>query len=202
MSTELVPVTVTKRQRNWRLRVINRMRPRVGKHRVWDHVTALERDLTHSRNLNLEQARMIEQLTTELESVQTAAWNALDRADELERKLQVAVEANEANKHRVDFVFPERDQDDPVDVATQPVPVIRQQDPVVDTAIFPVFTPVKLINPVKVDTGTPHSSYFPRITTPPPYVPKIVVGNSPMAGTDPTHTVAATVVMRKVTVDG
>jgi|SRR5690348_201000 hypothetical protein len=201
MTTELVPIAAAKPQRNWRLRLISRVRPQTGKRRVWDRMAALERDLANSRNMNVEQARLIEQLHAELESAQTAAWNAIDRADELDRKLQVAVEANDANKHRIDFIFPERDQDDPVDVATQPVPVIRQQDPVAETVLFPALTQVRLINPVKVDTGAFHPSYFPKITTPPPYVPKITVGNSPMAGTDPTHTVAATVVMKKVTVD-
>lgn len=199
MSTELVPVTAVKPRRNLKLRLFAKVQPKRGRRRVWDRLMMLERDLAHAQQLNLEQAKLIEQLQAELDSAGKAAWNAIDRADELDRKLQLAIEANEANSHRVDFIFPDRPMDGPEDVATQPVPMIVAADPVVEkTQVFPAVTQVRLVNPVKVGETLFGAVKFPA---PPPYVPRITVGNSPMAGTDPTHTVASTVVMKKVTVD-
>jgi len=122
-STELA-VTEKAPRRHLSLRFLTLVKPSSGRRRVWSRMAALERDLDHTQQLNVEQSRLIEQLAAELNSAQTAAWNAIDRADELERQLQVAVEANEANSHRVDVIFEDRDVD-LGDDATYPVPVVQ-----------------------------------------------------------------------------
>lgn len=126
----------SKPHRYERLRSILRRRTSRNKHRVQDYVARLERELDSAHRLNVEQAKLIEQLHAELASADKAAWNAIDRANELERKLQVAVEANEANAHTTDFRFAERPAE-PMEQVTHPVPVVQLLD---EPMLMPVVT--------------------------------------------------------------
>lgn len=185
MSQELVPVTAGSRpRRHLRLRLLTAVRRQTGKRRVWDLLDRLQRDLERAQELNVEQTRLIEQLQVELESANKAAWNAIDRADELERKLQLAVEANEENSHRVSFSFPARDGDEPADV-TQPMSAVDLERELTDTEVIPTISPVELLKPVRVESLM--IAHVSSSTTGTHRV--MAIGSSPMASLDPTHAI-------------
>lgn len=120
MSTELVPVTEKsprRMSRNLKLRLGVIMRPRRGTHRVWDRLTALQRDLRETQALNLRLTEMLSESMVETTRLQA-------ELDDTRDKLRLATVACEANTSRVDFRFEERDVD-PVDQPTHPVPVME-----------------------------------------------------------------------------
>lgn len=154
----------SKPQRYERLRSILRRRTSRNRHRIQDYVSRLERELDTARKLNIEQAKMIEQLYTELSSAKEATWNAIDHAKELERKLQVAVGANEANAHAVDFYFADRPEE-PMEQVTHPVPMVRLLD---EPMLLPMVNPDPAIAAMEraiADAGDAATVMIDRITT-------------------------------------
>lgn len=96
-----------------------------GKHRAQDYIARLERDLAASRALN---KTLSDNLSAEI--AETAAANArvdklMERVDDLDRRLQVAEKANEANANVMDFRFQQRLIDGHEDMATMPVPRVE-----------------------------------------------------------------------------
>lgn len=172
-----------------RLRLLGVVRPRHGRRRVWDRLAMLEHDLERTRQLNREQGLMIEQLTVELQAATTAAWNASDRANEMERQLDLALEAHEANTHTTSFTFPER-PGEPMEEVTHPVPVLEMRLDLADEDEEPE-NPVTSTIPIKVIAHTPSWA----VTTEMPALRALVatqsatgtyrVANSPFATHDP-----------------
>lgn len=134
-----IAVVEPKRSRHLWLRVLVLVRPARGRRRVWDRIQQLEMDLAAANQRIIETE---DKLFREIELTDSLGNDLADSREvihELQRRLTVAIDANDANSHRVSVTF-ERDIDDD-DHATQPVPIIELlDDGVIDMEDVPVIS--------------------------------------------------------------
>lgn len=105
------------------LRLMILVRPTRGRRRVWDRLHQLEMELGEARR---EILRVSQERDRYIEIAEVAGDDleeSVDTIHELQRKLDIAIRANEANSHRLDVTF-ERDVDED-DLATHPVPIVE-----------------------------------------------------------------------------
>jgi hypothetical protein len=97
--------------------------PEGGRRRVWDRMADLENQLAQAH----QKIQILENNLADVNDAWGASLAELDsaneRADVIKGRLELAVQANQVNMSRVDFVFPERPKTEFIDQATYPIDI-------------------------------------------------------------------------------